>query len=148
MITNYSVNAFYDIFQKDSNGKLRKVAIIHDNFCFDLDQNGKRTNYGQRFINSESFWSQFGPVIIKKTDRPLNGFEPIVWGVYWTLHVLGTIIAVVAVPDSQKIVYFLISAHVFAFTVKYRYNKIIVYLMASIAIIFVIFLWKYKPNKK
>jgi len=148
MIKNYSERAFYDVYQKDTNSKLRKIVIIHDNFCFDLDKNGNRTNHGERFSNTEAFWSQFGPVIIKKTDRPLNGFEPIVWGIYWTLHILGTIIVVIAVPEWEKLGYFVTSALVFAFTVKYRYNKVIVYLMAAIAIIFVIFLWKYKPNKK
>ena len=70
------------------------------------------------------------------------------WGAYWTLHVLGTIIVVVAVPEAEKIGYFLTSALVFFVTVKYRYNKYVVYLMAAVAIIFVIFLWRFKPNKK
>ena len=61
---------------------------------------------------------------------------------------MGTIIAVVAVPESEKIYYLVISAFVLAMTVKYRYNKLIVYLMAAVSIIFVIFLLSYKPAKK
>ena len=148
MIQDYSQHAFYDIFQRDSNGKLRKIIVIHDNFCFDVDKNGRRLNSGFRFSNTSSFWSQFGAVVIKKTDRPLRGFEPTVWGIYWTLHILGTIVVLVAVPDWEKVKYFVMSAGVFYFTIRYRYNKIVVYLMAAVAIIFIIFLWKYKPNKK
>ena len=109
--------------------------------------NVDRPNTRFEFSNTDLFWRPIGPVKIKKIDRPLKGSEPVVWGIYWTLHVLGTIIAVVAVPDIQKIHYFVISCFVLAVSIKYRYNKIIVYLMASMVIIFVVFLWKYKPVK-
>lgn len=110
MITNYSENSFYEVFQRDGKGKLRKIAIIHDYICFDVDKNGKKTNHGQQFSNSDTFWRQFGEVVIKKIDRPLNGFEPIVWGIYWTLHILCTIIVVMAVPDWQKLTNFIFSS--------------------------------------
>ena len=148
MITNYSESAFYDIYQRDSAGKQRKIAIIHENICYDVDIKGKRIGNGFAFSNTENFWRQFGTIQIKKTERPLGGFEPIVWGIYWTMHVLGTIIAVVAVPESEKIYYLVISAFVLAMTVKYRYNKLVLYLMAAVSIIFVIFLLSYKPAKK
>ena len=148
MIQDYNPNSVYEIRQEINNGKTRKIAEIHNNVCYDIDRKGQRTLPGFRFVNSESFWNQFGKISIRKIDRPLYGFEPIVWGAYWTLHVLGTIIVVVAVPEAEKIGYFLSSALVFFLTVKYRYNKYVVYLMAAVAIIFVIFLWRFKPNKK
>lgn len=148
MIQDYNPNSVYEIRQEINNGKTRKIAEIHNNVCYDIDRKGQRTLPGFRFVNSESFWNQFGKITIRKIDRPLYGFEPIVWGAYWTLHVLGTIIVVVAVPEAEKIGYFLTSALVFFVTVKYRYNKYVVYLMAAVAIIFVIFLWRFKPNKK
>lgn len=148
MIQDYNPNSVYEIRQEINNGKTRKIAEIHNNVCYDIDRKGQRTLPGFRFVNSESFWNQFGKISIRKIDRPLYGFEPIVWGAYWTLHVLGTIIVVVAVPEAEKIGYFLTSALVFFVTVKYRYNKYVVYLMAAVAIIFVIFLWRFKPNKK
>ena len=148
MIQDYNPNSLYEIRQEINNGKTRKIAEIHNNVCYDIDRKGKRTLPGFRFVNSESFWNQFGKISIRKIDRPLYGFEPIVWGAYWTLHVLGTIIVVVAVPEAEKIGYFLTSALVFFVTVKYRYNKYVVYLMAAVAIIFVIFLWRFKPNKR
>ena len=148
MIQDYNPNSLYEIRQEINNGKTRKIAEIHNNVCYDIDRKGQRTLPGFRFVNSESFWNQFGKISIRKIDRPLYGFEPIVWGAYWTLHVLGTIIVVVAVPEAEKIGYFLTSALVFFVTVKYRYNKYVVYLMAAVAIIFVIFLWRFKPNKK
>ena len=148
MIQDYNPNSVYEIRQEINNGKTRKIAEIHNNVCYDIDRKGQRTLPGFRFVNSESFWNQFGKISIRKIDRPLYGFEPIVWGAYWTLHVLGTIIVVVAVPEAEKIGYFLTSALVFFLTVKYRYNKYVVYLMAAVAIIFVIFLWRFKPNKK
>ena len=148
MIQDYNPNSLYEIRQEINNGKTRKIAEIHNNVCYDIDRKGQRTLPGFRFVNSESFWNQFGKITIRKIDRPLYGFEPIVWGAYWTLHVLGTIIVVVAVPEAEKIGYFLTSALVFFVTVKYRYNKYVVYLMAAVAIIFVIFLWRFKPNKK
>lgn len=148
MIQDYNPNSVYEIRQEINNGKTRKIAEIHNNVCYDTDRKGQRTLPGFRFVNSESFWNQFGKISIRKIDRPLYGFEPIVWGAYWTLHVLGTIIVVVAVPEAEKIGYFLTSALVFFLTVKYRYNKYVVYLMAAVAIIFVIFLWRFKPNKK
>ena len=148
MIKDYNPNSVYEIRQEINNGKTRKIAEIHNNVCYDIDRKGQRTLPGFRFVNSESFWNQFGKISIRKIDRPLYGFEPIVWGAYWTLHVLGTIIVVVAVPEAEKIGYFLTSALVFFVTVKYRYNKYVVYLMAAVAIIFVIFLWRFKPNKK
>ena len=148
MIQDYNPNSVYEIRQEINNGKTRKIAEIHNNVCYDIDRKGQRALPGFRFVNSESFWNQFGKISIRKIDRPLYGFEPIVWGAYWTLHVLGTIIVVVAVPEAEKIGYFLTSALVFFVTVKYRYNKYVVYLMAAVAIIFVIFLWRFKPNKK
>ena len=148
MIQDYNPNSVYEIRQEINNGKTRKIAEIQNNVCYDIDRKGQRTLPGFRFVNSESFWNQFGKISIRKIDRPLYGFEPIVWGAYWTLHVLGTIIVVVAVPEAEKIGYFLTSALVFFVTVKYRYNKYVVYLMAAVAIIFVIFLWRFKPNKK
>jgi len=148
LIQDYNPNSVYEIRQEINNGKTRKIAEIHNNVCYDIDRKGQRTLPGFRFVNSESFWNQFGKITIRKIDRPLYGFEPIVWGAYWTLHVLGTIIVVVAVPEAEKIGYFLTSALVFFLTVKYRYNKYVVYLMAAVAIIFVIFLWRFKPNKK
>jgi hypothetical protein len=148
LIQDYNPNSVYEIRQEINNGKTRKIAEIHNNVCYDIDRKGQRTLPGFRFVNSESFWNQFGKISIRKIDRPLYGFEPIVWGAYWTLHVLGTIIVVVAVPEAEKIGYFLTSALVFFVTVKYRYNKYVVYLMAAVAIIFVIFLWRFKPNKK
>ena len=148
MIQDYNPNSVYEIRQEINNGKTRKIAEIHNNVCYDIDRKGQRTLPGFRFVNSESFWNQFGKITIRKIDRPLYGFEPIVWGAYWTLHVLGTIIVVVAVPEAEKIGYFLSSALVFFLTVKYRYNKYVVYLMAAVAIIFVIFLWRFKPNKR
>ena len=148
MIQDYNPNSVYEIRQEINNGKTRKIAEIHNNVCYDIDRKGQRTLPGFRFVNSESFWNQFGKISIRKIDRPLYGFEPIVWGAYWTLHVLGTIIVVVAVPEAEKIGYFLTSALVFFVTVKYRYNKYVVYLMAAVAIIFVIFLWRFKPNKR
>ena len=134
MIQDYNPNSLYEIRQEINNGKTRKIAEIYNNVCYDIDRKGQRTLPGFRFVNSDSFWNQFGKITIRKIDRPLHGFEPIVWGAYWTLHVLATIIVVVAVPEAEKIGYFLSSALVFFLTVKYRYNKYVVYLMAAVEI--------------
>ena len=96
MIRNYSAFAVYEVYQQNRDGKTRKIGIIENSIWSDVDRNGRKTNTRFEFSNTDLFWRPIGPVKIKKIDRPLKGSEPVVWGIYWTLHVLGTIIAVVA----------------------------------------------------
>ena len=76
MITNYSESAFYDIYQRDSAGKQRKIAIIHENICYDVDIKGKRIGNGFAFSNTENFWRQFGTIQIKKKSDHCGDLSP------------------------------------------------------------------------
>lgn len=147
MISDYSPDAVYEVFETQNSGKKYKIGEIHGNVFYDIDRNGKRIGDGTLFTNSESFWKQFQNISIKKNQRPLYGYEPIIWGIYWTIHVFVTIVVLVGVPDNEKILYFISSSLVFAFTVKYRYNRIVVYLMLTVSIIFILFLIFYKPKR-
>jgi len=149
MITDYAPRAVYQIFQKIQSGKLYKIAEIHENICYDIGKNGNRIVPGISFTNSTTFWSNFGDYVIKKVDRPLYGYESIVWGAYWTIQALVTIVCIVALPDLEKIIYTISSGVLFYITYKYRYNKYMIYAMAAVAIIVIILLLtaKVKPKK-
>jgi len=80
MIGNYESDSVYEIFENQENGKKFKIGEIEDGAFYDLNKNGKRITPGFYFRNDSSFWGQFKNITIKKTPRPLGGYEPIVWG--------------------------------------------------------------------
>ena len=52
--------------------------------------------------------TQLQNISIKKISRPLGGFEPVVWGVYWTLSILVTIFFVVADGDIEDQIFWIV----------------------------------------
>ncbi len=148
MINNYDSFAVYEIFQITYNGKKNKIGEIQNFIFYDIDKNRKRIMPGYNFTNSESFWDDFGNVSIQKTSRPLRGFEPMVWGAYWTIHVLVTIVLLVASPPDGQIFWGIFSAIIFAFSVKHRHCKIVVYYMLICTVVFLLLLYFTKTKKQ
>ena len=148
MIQNYDSNCVYEIFEIQDTGKKYKIGEIEDQVFYDLNKKGKRLEQGYQFTNDSTFWNQFKNIIIKKISRPLGGFEPIVWGVYWTLSILVTIVCVVSQSAIEDQIFWLVASAIhLGITIKFRYNTVVVYWMAAISIIILIYLWSSGSKK-
>jgi hypothetical protein len=148
MISDYEVNSVYEIFENQENNKKFKIGEIEKGVFYDLNKKGKRIQPGFHFINDYSFWNQFHNITIKKIPRPLDGYEPIVWGAYWTLSAILSIILVTISGIENQIFWIITSVIHFAITVKFRYNKIVVYWMVAVTVFVLLILWMASSKKK
>ena len=149
MIQNYDSSCVYEIFEVLENGKKYKIGEIENQVFYDLNKKGKRLEHGYHFRNDTAFWKQFKNISIKKISRPLGGYEPIVWGVYWTLSILVTIFFVVADGDIEDQIFWIVTSAIhLGITIKLRYNTAVVYWMAAISIVVLIYLWSSGGKKK
>ena len=149
MIQNYDSNCVYEIYEIQNTGKKYKIGEIENNVFYDLNKKGKRLEQGYYFRNDQSFWNQFKNISIKKISRPLGGYEPIVWGVYWTLSILVTIFFVVADGDIEDQIFWIVTSGIhLGITIKFRYNTAVVYWMAAISIVVLLYLWSSGGKKK
>jgi hypothetical protein len=148
MIENYDSSAVYTVYETKQDGKTSKIGEIQNFVFYDLNTSGKRVMPGFSFTNTQAFWNQFESITIKKVDRPLYGYEGLVWGTYWTIQILLTLFVLVYFPPESKIFYLIFSAITFALSVKYRYNKYVIYWMIITSIIFVLILISIKVNKQ
>ena len=149
MIQNYDSSCVYEIYEIQQTGKKYKIGEIENNIFYDLNKKGKRLEQGYHFKNDQSFWNQFKNISIKKISRPLGGYEPIVWGVYWTLSILVTIFFVVADGDLEDQIFWIVTSAIhLGITIKLRYNTIVVYWMAAISIVVLLYLWSSGGKKK
>ena len=149
MIQNYDSNCVYEIYEIQNTGKKYKIGEIENNVFYDLNKKGKRLEQGHHFRNDYSFWNQFKDISIKKVSRPLGGYEPVVWGVYWTLSILVTIFFVVADGDLEDQIFWIVTSAIhLGITIKLRYNTIVVYWMAAISIVVLLYLWSSGGKKK
>jgi hypothetical protein len=149
MIQNYDSSSVYEIYEIQDTGKKYRIGEIEDQVFYDLNKKGKRLEQGYQFINDSTFWNQFKNISIKKISRPLGGFEPIVWGVYWTLSILVTIVCVVSQSAIEDQIFWIVASAIhLGITIKFRYNTVVVYWMAAISIIALIYLWSSGGKKK
>ena len=149
MIQNYDSSCVYEIYEIQNTGKKYKIGEIENRIFYDLNKKGKRLEQGYQFRNDQSFWSQFKNITIKKVSRPLGGYEPIVWGVYWTLSILVTIFFVVADGDIEDQIFWIVTSGIhLGITIKFRYNTAVVYWMAAISIVVLLYLWSSGGKKK
>ena len=149
MIQNYDSSSVYEIYEIQDTGKKYKIGEIEDQMFYDLNKKGKRLEQGYQFRNDSTFWNQFKNISIKKISRPLGGFEPVVWGVYWTLSILVTIVCVVSQSAIEDQIFWIVASAIhLAITIKFRYNTVVVYWMAAISIIILIYLWSSGGKKK
>ena len=139
----------YEIYEIQDTGKKYKIGEIEDQVFYDLNKKGKRLEQGYQFRNDTAFWNQFKNISIKKISRPLGGFEPVVWGVYWTLSILVTIVCVVSQSVIEDQIFWIVASAIhLAITIKFRYNTVVVYWMAAVSIIILIYLWSSGGKKK
>ena len=149
MIQNYDSSCLYEIFEIQDTGKKYKIGEIEDQIFYDLNKKGKRLEQGYQFRNDSTFWNQFKNISIKKVSRPLGGYEPIVWGVYWALSILVTIFFVVADGDIEDQIFWIVTSGInLGITIKFRYNTAVVYWMTIISIVVLIYLWSSGGKKK
>ena len=149
MIQNYDSSCIYEIFEVLENNKKYKIGEIEDQIFYDLNKNGKRLEHGYHFRNDFVFWKQFKNITIKKVSRPLGGFEPIVWGVYWTMSILVTIFFVVAANGIENQIFWIVTSAIhLGITIKFRYNTVVVYWMAALSIVVLLYLWSSGGKKK
>ena len=149
MIQNYDSSCVYEIYEIQNTGKKYKIGEIENNVFYDLNKKGKRLEQGYHFRNDQSFWNQFKNISIKKISRPLGGYEPVVWGVYWTLSILVTIFFVVADGDIEDQIFWIVTSGIhLGITIKFRYNTAVVYWMAAISIVVLLYLWSSGRKKK
>ena len=149
MIQNYDSRCVYEIYEIQNTGKKYKIGEIENQVFYDLNKKGKRLEQGYHFRNDQSFWNQFKNISIKKISRPLGGLEPVVWGVYWTLSILVTIFFVVADGDLEDQIFWIVTSGIhLGITIKFRYNTAVVYWMAAISIVVLLYLWSSGGKKK
>ena len=149
MIQNYDSSCVYEIYEIQQRGKKYKIGEIENNVFYDLNKKGKRLEQGYHFRNDQSFWNQFKNISIKKVSRPLGGFEPVVWGVYWTMSILVTIFFVAADADIEDQIFWIVTSAIhLGITIKLRYNTALVYWMAAISTVVLIYLWSSGGKKK
>ena len=149
MIQDYDSSSVYEIYEIQNNGKKYKIGEIEDQIFYDLNKKGKRLEQGYQFRNDSTFWNQFKNISIKKISRPLGGFEPVVWGVYWTLSILVTIVCVVSQSAIEDQMFWIVASGIhLGITIKFRYNTVVVYWMAAVSIIILIYLWSSGGKKK
>jgi hypothetical protein len=139
----------YEIFEIQGTGKKYKIGEIEDQIFYDLNKKGKRLEQGYQFRNDSVFWNQFKNIAIKKVSRPLGGYEPIVWGVYWTLSILVSIFFVVAANGIENQIFWIVTSAIhLGITIKLRYNTAVVYWMAALSIVVLLYLWSSGGKKK
>ena len=149
MIQNYDSSSVYEIYEIQDTGKKYKIGEIEDQVFYDLNKKGKRLEQGYQFRNDSTFWNQFKNISIKKISRPLGGFEPVVWGVYWTLSILVTIVCVVSQSAIEDQIFWIVASAIhLGITIKFRYNTVVVYWMTAVSIIALIYLWSSGGKKK
>ena len=149
MIQNYDSSCVYEIFEIQDTGKKYKIGEIENQVFYDLNKKGKRLEQGYQFRNDSSFWNQFKNIAIKKISRPLGGYEPIVWGAYWTLSILVTIFFVVAANGIGNQIFWIVASAIhLGITIKFRYNTAVVYWMGALSIVVLIYLWSSGGKKK
>ena len=149
MIQNYDSSSVYEIYEIQDTGKKYKIGEIENQVFYDLNKKGKRLEQGYQFRNDSTFWNQFKNISIKKISRPLGGFEPVVWGVYWTLSILVTIVCVVSQSAIEDQMFWIVASAIhLAITIKFRYNTVVVYWMTAVSIIALIYLWSSGGKKK
>jgi hypothetical protein len=149
MIQNYDSRCVYEIFEVLENNKKYKIGEIEDQIFYDLNKKGKRLEHGYHFRNDSAFWNQFKNISIKKISRPLGGFEPIVWGAYWTLSILVTIFFVVAANGIESQIFWIATSAIhLGITIKFRYNTVAVYWMAALSIVVLLYLWSSGGKRK
>ena len=149
MIQNYDSSCVYEIYEIQDTGKKYKIGEIEDQVFYDLNKKGKHLEQGYQFRNDTVFWNQFKNISIKKISRPLGGFEPVVWGVYWTLSILVTIVCVVSQSAIEDQMFWIVVSGIhLGITIKFRYNTVVVYWMAAVSIIALIYLWSSGGKKK
>ena len=148
MIQNYDSSCVYEIYEIQDTGKKYKIGEIDEHVFYDLNKKGKRLEQGYQFRNDSAFWNQFQNITIKKTSRPLGGFEPIVWGAYWTVSILITIFFVSIADGIDDQIFWIITSGIhLGITIKFRYNTIVVYWMAATMIVFLLILWSTGGSK-
>ena len=139
----------YEIYEIQDTGKKYKIGEIENQVFYDLNKKGKRLEQGYQFRNDSTFWNQFKNISIKKISRPLGGFEPVVWGVYWTLSILVTIVCVVSQSAIEDQIFWIVASAIhLAITIKFRYSTVVMYWMAAVSIIVLIYLWSSGGKKK
>ena len=139
MIQNYDSSCVYEIFEILENNKKYKIGEIENQVFYDLNKKGKRLEQGYQFRNDSTFWNQFKNIAIKKISRPLGGYEPIVWGAYWTLSILVTIFFVVAAKGIENQIFWIVASAIhLGLNIKFRRNKIVVYWMTVMTIFLVV----------
>ena len=139
MIQNYDSSCVYEIFEIQDTGKKYKIGEIENQVFYDLNKKGKRLEQGYHFRNDSTFWNQFKNIAIKKVSRPLGGYEPIVWGAYWTISVLLTIFLVSIADGIENQIFWLVTSAIhLGLTIKFRRNKIVVYWMTVMTIFLVV----------
>jgi hypothetical protein len=149
MIQYYDSSCVYEIFEVLENNKKYKIGEIEDQIFYDLNKKGKRLEHGYHFRNDSAFWNQFKNISIKKISRPLGGFEPIVWGAYWTLSILVTIFFVVAANGIESQIFWIATSAIhLGITIKFRYNTVAVYWMAALSIVVLLYLWSSGGKRK
>ena len=149
MIQNYDSSCVYEIFEILENNKKYKIGEIENQVFYDLNKKGKRLEQGYQFRNDSSFWNQFKNIAIKKVSRPLGGYEPIVWGAYWTISVLLTIFLVSIADGIENQIFWIVTSAIhLGITIKFRYNTAVVYWMGAVTIIFLLILWSSGGKKK
>jgi hypothetical protein len=149
MISNYDLKSIYQIFEVGDNSKKYKIGEIESGIFYDVDKNGKRIGRGFRFSNTHSFWCQFNRIYVKKIERPLDGYEPIVWGLYWTVSALISLVLIIGGEGIESKIFWTIASLLhFVFTIKFRNNKYVVYWMALSSVIVIIFIFLAGTQKK
>ena len=149
MIQNYDSSCVYEIYEIQQRGKKYKIGEIENNVFYDLNKKGKRLEQGYHFRNDHSFWSQFQNITIKKSSRPLGGYEPLVWGAYWTVSVLVTIFLVSIADGIENQIFWIVTSAIhLGITIKFRYNTAVGYWMGAVTIVFLLILWSSGGKKK
>ncbi len=149
MIQNYDSSCVYEIYEIQDTGKKYKIGEIENQVFYDLNKKGKRLEQGYHFRNDSTFWSQFQNITIKKSSRPLGGYEPLVWGAYWTVSVLVTIFLVSIADGIENQIFWIVTSAIhLGITIKFRYNTAVVYWMGAMTIIFLLILWSSGGKKK
>jgi hypothetical protein len=149
MIQNYDSNCVYEIFEILENNKKYKIGEIENQVFYDLNKKGKRLEQGYHFRNDSSFWNQFKNIAIKKVSRPLGGYEPIVWGAYWTLSIFVSIVCIVSQSAIEGQIFWIVASAIhLGITIKFRYNTAVIYWMAALSIVVLLYLWSSGGKKK
>ena len=149
MIQNYDSSCVYEIFEIQDTGKKYKIGEIENQVFYDLNKKGKRLEHGYRFRNDHTFWNQFKNIVIKKVSCPLGGYAPVVWGAYWTLSIFVSIVCIVSQSVIEDQIFWIVASAIhLGITIKFRYNTVVVYWMAALSIVVLLYLWSTGGKKK